>query len=178
MRYHGYFVGSACFTLIYDFLHDPNSASVHLPWVYAALQDLSAMRAGDPIASTISATQTVLRKINPSYEWTPCPKQDSIHEVNSLVSSMRAQEPSTGHGQHSTMTGLASPSHLSGSHPDFSAFQPSLPQVEIPDTVGSIRSGEKLLDFTQSDIGWGFDFSTMDLEAFFSTYQSMDAPIP
>ncbi|KAJ5618781.1 hypothetical protein N7510_002765 [Penicillium lagena] len=177
-RYHGYFMGSACFTLIYNFLHDPNSASVHLPWVYAALQNLSTMRAGDPIASTISAIQTVLRTINPSYAWIPYPKHGSRHEVNPSVFSTRAQESTTGHGQHSTMTGLASPYHLSGSHPDLSSFQSTLPQVEGPDTVGSIGSGEELLDFTQSDMGWDFDFSTMDLEAFFSIYQSMGAPIP
>jgi hypothetical protein len=171
-------MGSASFTLIYSFLHDANSASVYLPWVYAALQNLSTMRAGDPITSTISAIQTVLRKINPSYEWSPYPKQGSRNEVNSLVSLTKAQDPTTGHGQHSTMTSLTSPSHLSGSHPDLSAFQPTLPQVEIPDTVGSIGSGEELLDFTQSDMGWDFEFSTMDLEAFFSIYQSMDAPIP
>jgi hypothetical protein len=29
------------------------------------------MRAGDPIASSISAIQTVLHNINPSYEWVP-----------------------------------------------------------------------------------------------------------
>ncbi|KAJ5623923.1 hypothetical protein N7510_000232 [Penicillium lagena] len=177
MRYHGYFMGSACFTLIYNFVHDPNSASVYLPWVYAALQNLSTIRAGDPIASTISSIQTVLRKINPSYEWTPYPKQSSRHEVDLLVSSTRAQEPITGYGQHSTTTDLASPSHLSGSHPDISAFQPSLPQVEIPDTFGSSGSGEESRDFTQSDMGWDFDFSTMDLEAFL-IYQSMAAPIP
>lgn len=171
-------MGSACFTLIYNFLHDPNSASVHLPWVYAALQNLSTMRAGDPITSTISAIQTVLRKINPSYEWTSYPKQGNRHDVNSLVSPMRAQEPTTGHGQHLTMTGLASPPHVLGSHADLSAFQSSLPQVEILDTIGSIGSDEDLLDFTQSDMGWNFDFSTMDLEAFFSLYPSMDAPIP
>ena len=34
----------------------------------------------------------------------------------------------------------------------------------------------ELLDFTQSDMGWDFDFSTIDCEAFFSVYQSNDAP--
>lgn len=29
------------------------------------------MRAGDPITSTIKAMRTVLRNINPAYEWSP-----------------------------------------------------------------------------------------------------------
>lgn len=37
-------------------------------------------------------------------------------------------------------------------------------------TNASVGSGDELLDLTQSDMGWDFDFSTMDLEEFFSVY--------
>lgn len=60
---------------------------------------------------------------------------------------------------------------------DMSLLPWNLPQegkLEIPDSVGSIASGDDLLDFTQSDMGWDFDFSTMDLEAFLSVYPSND----
>lgn len=50
-------------------------------------------------------------------------------------------------------------------------------KLENPETGGSAGSGDDLLDFTQSDMGWNFDFSTMDLDAFFSVYQSNDAPV-
>lgn len=41
---------------------------------------------------------------------------------------------------------------------------------DIPMTNASVGSGDELLDLTQSDMGWDFDLSTMDLEEFFSVY--------
>lgn len=72
-------------------------------------------------------------------------------------------------------TGLRDSSMEVSSVPPTSPW--SLPHLEtmgMPDTGGSVGSGEDLLDFTQSDMGWDFDFSTMDLEAFLSVYPSND----
>ncbi|KAJ5209319.1 hypothetical protein N7449_003698 [Penicillium cf. viridicatum] len=180
LRYHGYFFGNAVFTLIYEFIHNPSVAPLYLPWVYASLQTLSTMRAGDPIASTISAMQTVLRNINPSYEWVPLsattgdnfappggtPVQHGLTPDRSHQSQLNnpatPQNPSL--GMRSGI--LTSPWNL-----------PQVENLENPKTGGSAGSGDDLLDFTQSDMGWNFDFSTMDLDAFFSVYQSNDAPV-
>lgn len=138
------------------------------------------MRAGDPIASTISAMQTVLCNINPSYEWVPLsattgdnfappggtPVQHGLIPDRSHQSQLNnpaiPQNPSL--GMRSGI--LTSPWNL-----------PQVEKLENPETGGSAGSGDDLLDFTQSDMGWNFDFSTMDLDAFFSVYQSNDAPV-
>lgn len=77
--------------------------------------------------------------------------------------------------QPESLNGLPFPSKsVLGSGPVLSPSQRNLPQLEGPETGRSGGSNEDLLDFTQSDMGWDFDFSTMDLEAFFSVYQSGD----
>ncbi|KAI2692599.1 transcriptional regulator family: Fungal Specific TF [Penicillium roqueforti] len=180
LRYHGYFFGNSVFTLIYEFIHNPNVAPVYLPWVYASMQILSTMRAGDPIASTIAAMQTVLRNINPSYEWVPllATTGDNIAPPGGTA----IQQGLTSDGRHRLLPkNPPIPQNLSiGMRPGISNSPWNLPQVETlenPATGGSAGSGEDLLDFTQSDMGWDFDFSTMDLDAFFSVYQSNSAPV-
>lgn len=64
-----------------------------------------------------------------------------------------------------------------GARPDLPMSPWRLPQLEMPETGGSVGTGDELLDFTQADMGWDFDFSTMDLEAFFSVYQPNNAPM-
>lgn len=162
-------MGSSIFTIIYDLLNDPSAARSHLPWAYATLQNLSTMRAGDPIQSTIGAIQTVLRNINPSYEWLPYTNQQSNyapHRENSL--SFPPGSRGAENRQIDTGTSLAGNS-FSGPLPEFPASQWNFP-LEAPETGRSGGSADDLLDFTQSDMGWNFDFSTMDLEAFFSIY--------
>lgn len=46
-------------------------------------------------------------------------------------------------------------------------------QPDIPEAAASAGSSEDLPDFTLSDMGWDFDFSTMDLEAFFSIHPNI-----
>ncbi|KAJ5985986.1 hypothetical protein N7522_013182 [Penicillium canescens] len=177
LRYHGYFIGSSTFTLIYEFIHNPSVAPTYLPWVYAAMQNLATMRAGDPVTSTISALQTVLCKVNATYGWSSYP---------SIVGGQSAQPEMTTATQQGllrkrTNSSILNDSALSqnpsfGYRPDLPVSPWNLPQLDMPETGGSGGSGEELLDFTQSDMGWDFDFSTMDLEAFFSVYQSNDAP--
>lgn len=131
------------------------------------------MRAGDPIASSISAIQTVLHNINPSYEWVP---------VLSTTGGRIVPPERTAIQQGLTSALLNNPaisqSQSLGMPPGILTSPWNLPQLEKPgnpETGGSVGSGEDLLDFTQSDMGWDFDFSTMDLDAFFSVYQSNDA---
>ncbi|KAJ6138811.1 hypothetical protein N7471_005297 [Penicillium samsonianum] len=180
LRYHGYFFGNSVFTLIYEFIHNPSVAPVYLPWVYASLQTLSTMRAGDPIASSISAMQTVLRNINPSYEWVPplVTTGDNIGPQGGIA----IQQGLTPDRRHRSLLNISAiPQNPSlGTRPGILTSPWNLPQVEKlenPETGGSAGSGEDLLDFTQSDMGWDFDFSTMDLDAFFSVYQSNNAPV-
>ncbi|KAJ5537443.1 hypothetical protein N7513_010629 [Penicillium frequentans] len=175
LRYHGYFLGSSAFTLIYDLIHDTQAAAAHLPWVYASLQTLSTMRPGDPISSSIAAIQTTLRNINPSYEWLQYPKAGENPSVSAGRNPYISRAQDTMENQQESLNGLPFPSKsVLGSGPGLSPSQWSLPQLEGPETGRSGGSNDDLLDFTQSDMGWDFDFSTMDLEAFFSVYQSGD----
>jgi hypothetical protein len=173
LRYHGYFLGSSTFTLIYEFLHDANLAPVYLPWVYASLQTLATMRAGDPIASTISAIQTVLRNLNPLYEWSPYTTTNSRQLGQPEGTGMQQGSASKYTQKPVPNNSALSQNPLMGIQSDLPTSPWNLPQVEslqMPETGGSVGSAEDLLDFTQSDMGWDFDFSTMDLESFFSVY--------
>ncbi|PWY84832.1 C6 zinc finger domain protein [Aspergillus heteromorphus CBS 117.55] len=179
LRYHGYFLGSSSFALIYDLMHGENLACTHLPWIHAALQGLSSMRPGEPISSSMSAILTVLRKIHPSYDWSPeaiakgqpfglDQTQAAIRHYSSDVSPHpQGPVPEPVHGGLPGGGGLAM----------LSDFQGNSLQDGIRMPSGSVGSGEDLLDFTQSDMGWDFDFSTMDLEAFFSINPTMDPAI-
>ena len=155
-------MGSSAFTLIYDFLHDATAAPAHLPWVYASLQSLSTLRVGDPIASSISAIQTTLRNIDPSYEWSPYPGASKTYQPGLGALAQASQTPEI------MRSSLLMPMPSS---------QWGLSQTDGPETGKSGGSNEDLLDFTQSDMGWNLDFSTMDLEAFFSVNQSADAQL-
>lgn len=164
-------MGSSAFTLIYDLLNDPTAAPNYLPWVYATLQSLSTIRAGDPIQNTIGAIQTVLSNINPSYGWFPHASQPNKHALQqddmttipqtSRVPGSQDIQPDTSFVGNSLLGPLPD---IPASHWNFA--------LEGPETGRSGGSSEDLLDFTQSDMGWNFDFSTMDLEAFFSVYPS------
>lgn len=66
------------------------------------------------------------------------------------------------------------PSDPLRSNVDIQPPQWAFPPFEGPETGRSGGSNEDLLDFTQSDMGWDFDFSTMDMEAFFSVYPPAD----
>ncbi|KAJ5771559.1 hypothetical protein N7520_002088 [Penicillium odoratum] len=175
LRYHGYFLGSSAFTLIYDLIHDPQAAAAHLPWVYASLQTLSSMRTGDPISSTIAAIQTTLRNVDLSYEWIPGPKTGDQIQFTDGSTPYISRVQDAMDSQQALLNGSTFPSKSSlGPGPDLSPSPWGLPQLEGPETGRSGGSNEDLPDFTQSDMGWDFDFSTMDLEAFFSVYQAGD----
>ncbi|RAH53576.1 C6 zinc finger domain protein [Aspergillus piperis CBS 112811] len=177
LRYHGYFLGSSSFALIYDLMHGENLASTHLPWIHAALQGLSSMRHGEPITSSMSAIQTVLRKLNPSYEWSPgaMPKGNSYNIDQ--ASAVRRYPSSVAHQPQGPIPDTLQSDLAGGGLSMLSDFQGNSLQDGLRMPSGSLGSGEDLLDFTQSDMGWDFDFSTMDLEAFFSINPTLDPPL-
>lgn len=175
LRYHGFFFGSACFTLIYDLLQDDNAATLHLPWIHACLQCLYTVQRSDPITSTITAIRTVLKKINPAYDLAPDQQTQGDFEPQDSI-SISARETS-GVPLYNSQANTLSPSHLRGTFPDFGPpvllnFEHNNFQDELRNGVDVI--GNSPLDFTQSDIGWDLNFSTMDLEAFLSIYPTVD----
>ncbi|KAJ5219532.1 hypothetical protein N7468_008736 [Penicillium chermesinum] len=178
MPYNGYFMSSSAFTLIYDFMHDPSSAPSHLRWVYAALHNLSTMKREEPTTSTISAIQTTLRNIDPSYEWSPNPNS-AKEPVQTGAFQIMLPEPRAPSQEQPIQEDLAIPTNYRlGPRPDPRTSQWSYPAPEGPETGRSGGSSDDLPDFTQSEMGWDFDFSTMDLEAFFSVYPSSASTFP
>ncbi|KAE8344812.1 hypothetical protein BDV24DRAFT_160115 [Aspergillus arachidicola] len=180
LRYHGYFLGSASFAIIYDLIHGKDLAPTHLPWIYAALQSLSTMREGDPIKSTIDAIQTVLRKLNPAYEWVP-PKayNNTMGQQTTTARPYSADipNPQTQSIPEPFLPRIPpQPLQTSNGLPILSEFQNNSLQAALNPPSGSLGSGEDLLDLTLSDMGWDFDFSTMDLETFFSIYPNGETP--
>lgn len=55
-------------------------------------------------------------------------------------------------------------------------LQPDMLSGDIPMASTSVGSAEDLLDLRQSDMGWDFDFSTVDIEEFFSVYPNTGLP--
>ncbi|KAL4804141.1 fungal-specific transcription factor domain-containing protein [Aspergillus unguis] len=185
IRYHSYFLTSSCMALTFDLIHGQDLASSHLPWVYATLRALSTMGKSDTVGACIRAITTILKQLDPAYESPP----------SDTVPSTYALDPSTiPIGQYpmppsQTQTMPSSNIHTAGpgGHPVVgSANNPnpflydfqgnSLDQgMHMPVGAGSTGNGEDLLDFTLSDTGWDFDFSTMDLETFFSVSPAFDA---
>ncbi|KAF9890472.1 hypothetical protein FE257_005877 [Aspergillus nanangensis] len=179
LRYHGYFLGSSSFTLIYDLMHGENLAPTHLPWIHTAIQCLSSMRAGDPINSSIGAIQTVLRKLNPSYEWVPpsIVKNDAYGYGQGPAPMRQGPINATKNVETTIPETLPTEYAVGGAGlPTWSDMQGGLLAGDMPPASASIGSGEDLLDLTLADMGWDFDFSTMDLEAFFSVYPNMETP--
>ncbi|EAW09056.1 fungal specific transcription factor domain-containing protein [Aspergillus clavatus NRRL 1] len=171
LRYHGFFLTSACFALMYDFMYNDEFAARHLPWVHVGLQCLGAMRPDDPITSSISAIQTVLRKLHPSYEWTPASGTSNQSHDPEFGSPSSARPYLTSMGpdhMNAPREVLPHEGWMGGILPALPNMQGYPLQSDIPEAAASAGSSEDLPDFTLSDMGWDFNFSTMDLEAFFS----------
>lgn len=136
------------------------------------------MRAGDPIESSMSALQTVLKKLNPSYEWPPV--QQTKHNQGACNGSSFTIHPSSNY----TSNGQGMPIlHNFPDEPLLEAGPPVLPDLQsnmfsddVPMATASVGSAEDLLDLRQSDMGWDFDFSIVDIEEFFSVYPTTGPP--
>ncbi|KAL2826314.1 hypothetical protein BDW59DRAFT_171944 [Aspergillus cavernicola] len=185
LRYHTYFLASCCFTLIFDLIHGQDLAATHLPWIHASLRAISSMRPGDPGKASMVAIQTVLKQIDPAYEWVPQPETRDLayatHQPPPMLKPYsNDMATSTSNPQNTPNLDLMSSNHVSSQpHSMLYDFQgnPLEKGMHMAATSGSAGSGEDLLDFTQSDMGWDFDFSTMDLETFFSISPAFDASV-
>ncbi|KAL5337205.1 fungal-specific transcription factor domain-containing protein [Aspergillus crustosus] len=205
IRYHSYFLGSSCFALIFDLIHGKDLAPTHLPWIHATLQALSSMRPGDPIKASILAIQTILKQIDPAYEWiqpdtrihtAPSYAQSQIPPVTKPYSRPGVSNPNNAPGVGTDAipdtTNTPETTHLNPLLYDFQGnplelgMHVSLASGTGTGTAGAGGTGsgsagsggEELLDFTLSDMGADFDFSTMDLETFFSITPKFSAPFP
>jgi len=157
-------------------MHDESVASSHLPWIHAGIWYLSTVRPGDPIESSISAMQTMLKKLHPSYEWIPPERTRQIHGDENTSSFATRPFCNEALGPQEVTMGPNPPDEQL---PE--AGFPVLPDLQTDILPGgmkapSVGSGEDLLDLTQSDMGWNFDFSTMDLEEIFSVYPGTGPP--
>lgn len=134
------------------------------------------MRPGDPVTSNISALETVLKKMNFAYEWTPV-QQDNDG------SGQRWRYAFQGAGGYDR-TG----NNLTPTIPDVNSDTVGLTPRNLPvsdnnimndfnKNIGNNGVAEDLLDLTAADMGWDIDFSTMDLDGFFSIYPTMDTTV-
>ncbi|KAL3482174.1 C6 zinc finger domain protein [Aspergillus californicus] len=156
LRYHGYFLGSSSITLMYAFIHDTNAVPVHLPWVHAALETLSTMRAGKSISSNISAIQTMLGKINLSYVWSPYSEADWECAARPEQKSPSQQPSVYEHGHQPTASNKEFPPNPSSGTINPLTFPRGPLQAAVPKTGGP---GESSFDFIQSDMTLDLDLS-------------------
>ncbi|KAJ9226741.1 transcriptional regulator family: Fungal Specific TF [Paecilomyces variotii] len=177
LRYHTFFLSSATFTIIYDALHDEKAATTHLPWAHAALQCLSTMRPGDSVSTSISGLQSVLQQMNFPLDLTAEQQVDG----DSGNRWHYASQGTRGYDQ----TGNSMMPIIPEASSDTVGLTPRNLPVGDNITVNGFNksmdnngTAEDLLDLTEADMGWGFDFSTMDLEGFFSIYPTVDTTVP
>ncbi|KAL4932507.1 Zn(II)2Cys6 transcription factor [Aspergillus undulatus] len=181
IRYHAFFLTSSCFAVIFDLMHGKDLAASHLPWVHATLKALTSMSQSDAVEASILAIQTTLKQMDPTWEWVPHPETGSAGYTSNDKPAV-TQPYNIGPSQDTPNTGplpsASLPMHPQQPQPLLYDFQgnPLEQSMHMPSASGSIGSGEDLLDFTLSDMGWDFDFSTMDLESFFSISPAFDAP--
>ncbi|KAL4815036.1 hypothetical protein BDW67DRAFT_191714 [Aspergillus spinulosporus] len=182
IRYHSYFLSSSCFALIFDLIHGKDLAASHLPWIHATLKALKSMSPADAVEASIRAIETILKQLDPAYGWgtqTQTEPRNPSYTFNQAHDAAITRSYDVG----STQRNHHSPSSMSnpGAGPDplLYDFQGnSLDQgMHMPATTGSAGTGEDLLDFTLSDMGWDFDFSTMDLETFCSINSVFGVPM-
>lgn len=146
LRYHGFFIGSSVFALIYDMFHNKAAAPAHLPWIATGLQCLYSMREGEPIASTIRAIELALNKLS---------------EVDNIHWTIR-RDGAVPHASHCNCQFLEDPAPISSRLSDerIPLSQPS----SVRDLTGFANFGDPNI----SNSEWDLDPSTVNLEEFFS----------
>lgn len=167
-------------------MHGKDLAPSHLPWAHATMRALTGMKQSDAVEASILALQTILKQLNPAYEWIPETEPSKAPTTQSPAPAITrppytvptsrdlSNVPAAPNSTLNTTT-LPAPAQ---SQPLLYDFQgnPLEQSMDMPATTGGTGSGEDLLDFTLADMGWDFDFSTMDLETFFSVSPAFDAP--
>ncbi|KAL1970368.1 hypothetical protein VTN77DRAFT_5528 [Rasamsonia byssochlamydoides] len=191
IKYHAFFLEGACFTLAFDMMHNKESAFKHLPWVKSGLRCLAAMLPRNQfytqVTSTMSAIQKMLQSVFPSLgadvvglESSPDGFKDeqavSFSELNAQPDTLPHQPQPQAHDIDIEIDNPSAFFTSLGQNLMTMRMPIPIGGVGISDTVPSTDSHNSnnnqddldLVDFTQADMGWNFDFSTMDLEAFLS----------
>lgn len=140
------------------------------------------MSPADAVEASIRAIETILKQLDPAYEWgtqTQTEPRNPSYTFNQAPSTAITRSYDVGPTQrnHHSPSTMSNPS--ASLDPLLYDFQGnSLDQgMHMPATTGSTGTGEDLLDFTLSDMGWDFDFSTMDLETFCSINSVFEVPM-
>lgn len=130
------------------------------------------MRQGEPVASTTAALQTILKKINPAYEWHPAP-QHTRSPTTKHDRALPAGETNVDVTGEKNGNAISSSSMTGGipelGPPVFLNLEQHIQRDELDKRNGMLQNTIPF-DFTQSNIGWDLDFATMDLEAFLSIH--------
>jgi hypothetical protein len=173
LRYHGFFIGSAAFALVYDMLHDEEMARIHLPRVNMGLKYLYSMREGEPIASTIRAIESAVRKLGLEFtgQKNMCnPANDTVDSelIPESTGSTGIEEQSCDAQDSTQMIYLPVPtsSQISG------IATPFPPQAFTMTPSGQAgRDGMGLWE-----LGWNIDPSTVNMEEIFAwpTYDPLN----
>lgn len=135
------------------------------------------MRPGDSVSTSISALQSVLQQMNFPLDLTAEQQVDGDSGNRWHYASQGTRGcDQTGNSMipiipeaSSDTVGLTPRNLPVGDNITVNGFNKSM------DNNGT---AEDLLDLTEADMGWGFDFSTMDLEGFFSIYPTVDTTVP
>ncbi|GKZ20322.1 hypothetical protein AbraIFM66951_004189 [Aspergillus brasiliensis] len=165
LRYHGFFLGSAVFALIYDMLHDTTLATLHLPRIKMGLRCLYSMREGEPIASTIRAIELALNKLGL--------EATSQHEKICTSADEAANYASV-----SESTGSPGIEKERGGNPQKSNL-PVSTSAQLPDSVAPLTTAQSAgrappLDLAFVDEmgtwepGWNLNPSIVNMEGFFT----------
>ncbi|KAL1993761.1 hypothetical protein VTN49DRAFT_2430 [Thermomyces lanuginosus] len=178
IKYHGFFLEGACFTIAFHMMHNRDTAAQHLQTVRSGLWCLAQMipRRQYLHAQQSTTMQTIEQMMNAIFPEMAKAEAD-VHDFSdrfsteSGVSGYPAVHPQQ-HQQHPHQF----PFPASHPTPDTSTFLHSLGQnlmAPVPDTVASgdtssESKAEDMIDFPPMHMGWNFDFSSMDLEAFLS----------
>ncbi|KAF7595935.1 hypothetical protein BBP40_004081 [Aspergillus hancockii] len=168
VRYHGYFLGSACFVLAYGIVHgeNENSAASHIPWIHAAIRCLESMRPGDPIKTFIAAIQTLLGEITSLCQLDQSAVADQAFASSDYgeTSPFRISKPGNGVGHRDTRQPT----------PDKPRPMYHFPAELYPTSVDFDHGNG--IDFALADSDWSLEISAIDLEAFVSTHTNVGYP--
>lgn len=192
IKYHGFFIEGACYTLAFDMLQGSVSAHRNLPWIHAGLGCLRTMiskRRSDKgqIPITSDAIKQMVLTVYPNLDLDRGGDAAAVVQASQLQSEGEEEV-----GGSSSSVAVTAPTGLSGTAIPTSDGRAQMPIPSMPftypfmpfgfdangnvsNTSPDMRSDEQI-DFTAADVGWDIDFGTMDMEAFFSldTNQSLN----
>ncbi|KAE8374200.1 hypothetical protein BDV26DRAFT_284467 [Aspergillus bertholletiae] len=170
LRYHGFFIGSAAFVLIYDILNDRAVAPTHVNWITKGLECLQSMQQGEPIASTSRAIRLALSKLNLVSNSDPrhySPTNDGAPTVVTPFYTDVVAE--TGKGKAHVEDGARWDYQTSVSLPPSSSslmLENIAPVQSQPDGAMNLIKGINAGDAGLIDQGWNINPAAINLEEF------------